>query len=82
MFNVGPKLRVDSEVGLTSLAGAQLERLTDILSRQRRLAAAKDVTLTNIVPRFEGSECVELVPLELADMDLDDAELVSKWMYH
>ena len=82
MFNVGPKLHVDSEVGLTSLAGAQLERLTDILSRQRRLAAAKDVTLTNIVPRFEESECVELTPLELDEMDLNDVEQVSKWMYH
>ena len=82
MFNVGPKLHIDSEVGLTSLAGAQLERLTDILSRQRRLAAAKKVTLTNIVPRFEESECVELTPLELDEMDLSDAEQVSKWMYH
>ena len=81
-------LNVDPDIGLTSLAGAELERLTDVLSRQRRLAATKDVTvwhpvtLTNIVPRFEESECVEFVPLELADMDLNDVEQVSKWMYH
>ena len=84
MFNFrgNRPLDIDTEVGLTSLAGAELDRLTDILSRQRELAATKNVTLTNIVPRFEESECVELVPLELADMDLDDAEQVSKWMYH
>ncbi len=40
------------------------------------------MTLTNIVPRFEESECVELVPLELDAMDLSDAEQVSKWLYH
>ena len=82
MFNVGPKLHIDHEVGLTSLAGAELDRLTEILSRQRRLAATKEVTLTNIVPRFEESECVELTPLELDEMDLNDVEQVSKWMYH
>ena len=82
MFNLGPKLHIDHEVGLTSLAGAELDRLTEILSRQRRLAATKEVTLTNIVPRFEESECVELVPLELDAMDLSDAEQVSKWLYH
>ena len=82
MFNVGPKLHIDHEAGLTSLAGAELDRLTEILSQQRRLAATKNVTLTNIVPRFEESECVELVPLELAEMDLSDVEQVSKWMYH
>ena len=82
MFNSRPTLEIDQEVGLTSLAGAELDRLTEILSQQRRLAATKNVTLTNIVPRFEESECVELVPLELADMDLNDAEQVSKWMYH
>ena len=81
-------LDVDPDIGLTSLAGAELDRLTDVLSRQRRLAATKDVTvwhpvtLTNIVPSFEESECVEFVPLELADMDLNDVEQVSKWMYH
>ncbi len=82
MFNSRPTLEIDQEVGLTSLAGAELDRLTEILSRQRRLAATKNVTLTNIVPRFEESECVELTPLELDEMDLSDAEQVSKWMYH
>ena len=82
MFNVGPKLHIDHEAGLTSLAGAELDRLTEILSRQRSLAATKDVTLTNIVPRFKESECVDLTPLALAEMDLNDVEQVSKWMYH
>ena len=84
MFNFrgNRPLDIDMEVGLTSLAGAELDRLTDILSRQRSLAATKAVTLTNIVPRFEESECVELTPLELDEMDLNDVEQVSKWMYH
>jgi hypothetical protein len=82
MFNSRPTLEIDQEVGLTSLAGAELDRLTEILSQQRRLAATKNVTLTNIVPRFEESECVELTPLELDEMDLSDAEQVSKWLYH
>ena len=84
MFNFrgNRPLDIDMKVGLTSLAGAELDRLTEILSLQRRLAATKDVTLTNIVPRFEESECVELTPLELDEMDLSDVEQVSKWLYH
>ena len=84
MFNFrgNRPLDIDMEVGLTSLAGAELDRLTDILSRQRSLAATKAVTLTNIVPRFEESECVELTPFELDEMDLNNVEQVSKWMYH
>ena len=81
-FRGNRPLDIDMKVGLTSLAGAELERLTEILSRQRRLAATKDVTLTNIVPRFEESECVDLTPLELDEMDLSDVEQVSKWTYH
>ena len=81
-FRGNRPLDIDMKVGLTSLAGAELERLTEILSRQRRLAATKDVTLTNIVPRFEESECVDLFPLELDEMDLSDVEQVSKWLYH
>ena len=81
-FRGNRPLDIDMKVGLTSLAGAELERLTEILSRQRRLAATKDVTLTNIVPRFEESECVDLTPLELDEMDLSDVEQVSKWLYH
>jgi len=82
MFYFRPTLDIDPDIGLTSLAGAELDRLTDILSRQRELAATKDVTLTNIVPRFEESECVELTPFELDEMDLSDVEQVSKWLYH
>ena len=81
LFNLRSTLHIDHEVGLTSLAGVELDRLTEVLSRQRRLAATKEVTLTNIVPRFEESQCVELVPLELHEMDLSDVEQVSKWMY-
>ena len=34
--------------------------------------------MTNIVPRFEESEAE--LPVELDEMDLSDAEQVSKWL--
>ena len=51
-------------------------------SQRRRVAIAEATLAMDIFPRFEESECVELTPFELDEMDLNNVEQVSKWMYH